>query len=367
MTRYFCTYFDNNYLLYSLALYRSLKETGIHFRLYAACLDEAAYDNLQRLSLPEVHPIRIADIEAHDPQFAACKSNRSKVEYYFTLSPVLPLYLFDTCREIDILGYLDSDLYFFSSPEPIYENLGDNSLLIFEHGFAQEQDEVNLYGKFNVAFQLYRNDTVGRQCLSWWRDRCLEWCFDYPEDGKFADQKYLDDWPTLFPGVVVARNRPGVALAPWNWMEHDLKLENGTLKVDGGELVFYHYQGFKFLNWQIVYPGLAQWLLAMPDPISDHFHRTYYRAIRRAARQSKAEGLHFSFLRKLPRSETEKHPTRFQPAHWWGKFKKKFYLSGLKRLLIGEYLFRGSRTVLFPKQAEIFRAQLKRNNEEKIS
>ena len=119
MTFHFCTCFDSNYLIYGYTLYRSLKATGIEFKLYVACLDDTVFQNLQMLRHPEIIPIPLSDIEADDPEFSACRENRSRVEYIFTLSPVLPLYILRKFPGIDILGYLDSDLYFFSSPEPV--------------------------------------------------------------------------------------------------------------------------------------------------------------------------------------------------------------------------------------------------------
>ena len=40
-------------------------------------------------------PLKIEDIENEYPELLEAKSNRSKIEYYFTLSPVLPLYLIE--------------------------------------------------------------------------------------------------------------------------------------------------------------------------------------------------------------------------------------------------------------------------------
>jgi hypothetical protein len=102
----------------------------------------------------------------------------SKVEYYFTLSPVMPLYLFERHKDIGILNYLDSDLYFMSSPKPLYDELGGKSLLIVEHRFPRRLKRLERCGRFNVQFQLYRNDEAARGCLRWWRGKCLEWCRD---------------------------------------------------------------------------------------------------------------------------------------------------------------------------------------------
>ena len=64
MTFHFCTCFDSNYLIYGYTLYRSLKATGIEFKLYVACLDDTVFQNLQMLRHPEIIPIPLSDIEA---------------------------------------------------------------------------------------------------------------------------------------------------------------------------------------------------------------------------------------------------------------------------------------------------------------
>ncbi len=76
-------------------MYHSLKENTGAFQLYVLCLDDetATYFKTNTIVYPEVVTLRTEDIERQDIALAASKSNRSKVEYYFTLSPCLPLYL----------------------------------------------------------------------------------------------------------------------------------------------------------------------------------------------------------------------------------------------------------------------------------
>lgn len=253
---YFCTYFDSNYLIKGLALYRSLVRHAMPFRLWVLCFDDLAYESLQRLDLPEVVPISLEDFEEGDEPLRQAKDNRSRVEYYFTCTPSLPLHILRNYPEADVITYLDADLFFFSDPFPIYQELDRGSVLIVEHRFPAHLRHLEALGIYNVGLLSFRKDEVGLQCLHWWRERCLEWCYDRVEDGRYADQKYLDDWPTRFPGVVVLQHK-GTGLAPWNVENRSLYLENGQVLVDSWPLVFFHFQGLKQIGRWLYDPNLA--------------------------------------------------------------------------------------------------------------
>lgn len=281
MHYHFCTYFDSFYLCQGITLYRSLKQQHIDFKLYIACLDEKAFNTIKLLGhhCPEIVAVNLAEIEAFDPEFHAAKQNRNRIEYYFTLSPVLPLFLFNRFPEIDILTYLDADLFFYSSPQPIYQELGKNSLLIIEHRFPERIKYREKFGRFNVQCQLYRNDQYGLECLNWWRERCIEWCYDKWEDNRFADQKYLDQWPGKFKQLVILQN-PAAGLAPWNWYNYKLELmPDNTMTVDGIPLIFYHFQGFKRINNFILNHGLGNYGAVMPGKILRWFYHGYMREL----------------------------------------------------------------------------------------
>ena len=274
---FFCTYFDRNYLAQGITLYRSLVKQRIRFNMWALCFDEYSHALIRALDLPGLHALSVSELEEQDPALRAAKGNRSRVEYFFTCTPCLPLFLFDRFPEIDVITYLDADLMFYSSPEPISRELGSDSILIIGHRFPERLRHFERHGIYNVGYLSFRNDRRGRDCLSWWRERCLEWCYDRPENGKFGDQKYLDDWPTRFPGVVVLKHK-GAGLAPWNWMNYDIRASEDKTTVDGDVLIFYHFQGLRILTRSLFDPGVTQYE-SMPGNLRHHLYSAYVSSI----------------------------------------------------------------------------------------
>ena len=301
--RYFCTYFDRHYFLRGLALYHSLQEHAGPFTLWVLCFDEWSHDVLAKLALPDLRPIALADFERGDDALLAVKPTRSRVEYYFTCTPSLPLYVLKHHPDIDIITYLDADLFFYADPQPIFDELGDGSILISEHRFPPDLKSMEINGLYNVGLLSFRNDARGRECLEWWRSRCLEWCYDRAEDGKYGDQKYLDDWPERFPGVVVLQH-PGAGLAPWNWRSYAVTAGNdGSVRVDGQPLIFFHYASLKMLaSW--LYDPVSEGRLygEMPFALRRRLYGPYMEALKQTARRLREQGVagpffHYSDLR----------------------------------------------------------------------
>lgn len=244
---YFCTYFDQNYLARGLTLFRSLKVHASPFVLWVLCLDPGTYDYLCHFDHPSLVPIRLEELEANVPALLNAKQNRSRAEYYFTLTPILPLFVLNHFPDVNLVTYLDADLFFYSDPAPIYDELAANSILIIEQRFTERHRWMEFSGIYNVGFLSFRNDAHGRECLEWWREQCLAWCYDRVEDGRYADQKYLDDWPTRFKQVVVLKNK-GANLAPWNLDCFRICSSEGRVLVDSDPLIFYHFHWLKMLN-----------------------------------------------------------------------------------------------------------------------
>lgn len=277
---YFCTYFDRNYLWKGLALYRSLLlNVSRPFTLWVLCFDEETYHVLSKLNLHGMALISAQEFEAGDEALLKAKDNRTRLEYYWTCTPSLPLFIFRHNPEVDLITYLDADLFFYSSPTPIYEELGDRSILIVGHRFSPHLEHLQVYGIYNVGCLCFRRDDYGLDCLNWWRERCLEWCYNRLEGDRMGDQKYLDDWPSRFPGVVELQH-PGAGLAPWNLSRFNLREIDNQLRVNSAPLVFYHFHNFKIVNKWVYYAGLGNYQQTMGLLIMRCVYAPYIRELK---------------------------------------------------------------------------------------
>jgi hypothetical protein len=255
----YCTLFDRNYLARALALYRSLERCCERFVLRGVCMDEESRGLLDKLSLPHMRTIPIAEVEAQDPELRAARATRSPMEYCWTCTPAICRFILRHEPDLDALTYLDADLCFWSSPAPLLAELDEGSILLVPHRNTGAFDANADIGIYNVGWITFRNDVHGRTALDWWRERCVEWCYDRFEPGRYGDQKYLDDWPARFPGVKVTSN-PGAGMAPWNDGRYSVTAPHeGRVLVDGAPLIYYHHAGLRVHAATRLSRFLARW------------------------------------------------------------------------------------------------------------
>lgn len=236
----FCTICDEGFLIKALVLDRSLLRHSPAFRLTVFCLDERSQRILDRLELPHLQTVPMAELEAFDPELAAVKPDRNVSEYSWTAKSSMIKYLFASLPEGATVSYMDADQMFFSDPEALFEEMGDASVMITPHRFSREHEEAVSAGIYNAGFITFRNDRRGNTALEWWRERCLEWCFHRHEPDRSGDQKYLDDWTERFEGVHVLADVGG-GLAPWNLGDHRIRKAGAGVLIDGRPLIFFHY------------------------------------------------------------------------------------------------------------------------------
>jgi hypothetical protein len=314
---HYCTYFDRNFLAQGLAMVSSIRQHDAHGVIWVLCLDDFTAQLLGDMSAPYLRPIRLTTLEAADDALHAIKVTRTLVEYYFTLSPCWPRYLLRSQPAIERITYVDADMYFFNRPIPIIDEMGSASVLVTEHRYPHHLRHHLRCGRFNVGLLSFRNDDAGRSCLDDWRERCLEWCHDRAEDGKYADQKYLDRWPAQLGERLHVVNRPGVNLAPWNWSRYHYTFQGEQVYVDGAPLELFHFARFRpsvgtfwFQSGQLEY-GVMPWQLRQ------RIYGPYWQAMQQALREIHRLRPTYGFIRHKNRG--------------WHGFWKAF----LPRLLFG--------------------------------
>jgi hypothetical protein len=242
----FCTLFDSNYLPRALVMYHSLVATGERFTLYVVCFDDLALEVLKKLKLPNLIEIPLGDFESKE--LLAVKNTRTTGEYCWTCTAHVIRYVIDTYK-LPQVTYLDADLCFYNKPSIILEefNQSGGSVLITEHRYTARYNQSATSGIYCVQFMTFNADKRGLEVLQWWQDRCLEWCFSRVENGKFGDQKYLDDWTERFEGIHVLQHLGG-GVAPWNIQQYKLSYKGTDCYVNDYLLVFYHYHSYKYYS-----------------------------------------------------------------------------------------------------------------------
>ena len=276
--RYFCTYFDQRYLPRGLAMYESLRRNCPRFKLWVLCLDVETRNYLEAIKRPDLEPITMEEFESGDELLKQSRKNRSLLEYYFTCTPSLPLFIFEKDPAVELITYLDADLYFFSPLDSLFDEIADHSIAIIPHRFPPKFQKAERHGIFNVGWVSLRHDSIGLACLQRWRAQCIEQCVDSNDGTQFADQRYLDDWPDIFQRLIVIQHK-GANLAAWNIANYKLTVREGHVYVDDEPLLFFHFHGLRRLN-RYVYDTCFQHYGAKLSPlVIDKIYRPYLRQI----------------------------------------------------------------------------------------
>jgi len=229
-------------------------EQKIDFKMYILCLDTETLNALTRLNLGNAILIDLEMVEEFSSELLTVKGNRTTVEYYWTLTPVLPLYILNKHPDIDHIIYADADLCFFNSPLALFEELNQNSVLIIPHRLrGKDKHYETKWGKYNVGLILFRNDLKARAVLNWWKSKCIEWCYYRIEHNRAGDQKYLDRFSQLFDGVIPSKNH---GAGPGGWNVHYYKYSNDKQNIvilpHHAPLIFFHFNKVIIFNERLI-------------------------------------------------------------------------------------------------------------------
>ena len=226
---------------------RSLLQNCHSATVFVLCMDDYTYRLIHEHFNNQIIPIALSEVETDEVLVA--KKTRSVAEYCWTLSSVFTWFVIDNYKDVDLITYLDADIYFYSNIEPIFDEIGDSSIAIIEHRFSPRLADRIVNGRFCVEWCSFRRDNEGLACLNLWREKCLEWCYYRLEDGKMGDQKYLDSWPIDFKSCHIIQHL-GAGVAPWNYSQYVFSTtsSDSSILVDGIPLIFYHFHQFQLLG-----------------------------------------------------------------------------------------------------------------------
>ncbi len=277
-------------------------------------MDLVTFKILKKMNLADVMLIDLHSFE--DDKLKKVKEGRTPEEYCWTCTPSLPLFILKNYPEIDHIGYLDADLSFYSDPKPLFDELGSKSILITPHRFPKYlQFKEEKSGKFNVSMVLFKRDQKATDCLTWWRDKCIEWCYREYDNGRLGDQLYLNSWPQHFVGVHVL-SHPGAGLAPWNVLNYHILSRDNKLFIDDRPLIFYHFHGLvKLTDGSYKYAKGYE----LSSQVKKFIYEPYIISLNLAEEKIKKIDPHFKFERHIP-------------ASWTNNFQEQLFVMKLRFL-----------------------------------
>ena len=238
------------------------------------CMDDESFSFLDTNPIKNTIPIHFSKMENHFPELLAAKQNRNRVEYFFSCSPVVCNYIIKKNSKIESITYLDSDLYFFSSPQLIFDEIKNKSISIIEHRFNWITKRQIKYGKYNVGWITFKNDSEGLKCISDWMSDCLNWCYQKVEKERFGDQKYLDSWPKKYKNLHVI-NCKGANVAIWNVGGYRFSKKDNQIMIDNEKLIFYHFANLNQIGLRCFKSNLSRVFVRLEGILKTDIYEHY--------------------------------------------------------------------------------------------
>lgn len=179
-----------------------------------------------------------------DESAVALKKKYTDDKLRWSLKPVYLKFLLEL--GYDHVIYVDNDIFFYSSPDFLFEKLRTASFLVTPHFYKADPTNDQHWLEANFRVGLYNAGFIGVShngipILDWWANCCLYNVKKAYWRGLFDDQKYLDLVPVLFDDVEILKHK-GCNLAGWNYQNYSISrnAENHLL-LNGDPLVFIHF------------------------------------------------------------------------------------------------------------------------------
>lgn len=260
----FTTLFDKNYITKGMALYESLCDTiKAEFEMHILAIDKETLEFLTKQTWGQnnVFVYDLLELEAEHGDLWRAKDipatlyGDQRSNYIWCLTPWFTNYILKSIPDNDHVIYVDSDLFFYKSPQFILNVMGNRSFGIHTHRFSISFDQYlaapnENTGFFNVGCTVFKNDKTGLEISEKWKTMCLT-NTQRPITNRFAacgDQGWLVPLYQEYKDSTCVFDWEGLShMAPWTVWPDQYK-SNDMVVYKGKEepLIFFHFSHFNY-------------------------------------------------------------------------------------------------------------------------
>lgn len=236
---------DSGYTLKGLAMHKSLCDTiEGDFVLFWLCLDEELYENLRDRHLKGVVLFRLSVLEdlhneiTYARTLPATQWGGQASTFVWTLCVWFYEYVLNTLRDDEVLLYVDSDIYFYESPQLLLDTMKEASFGIHTHRFSGPYSNKHITGYFNVGVVGLRHDPYGIEIARKWKGWMMQPDNEYSKIyGRTGDQ----GWVSLLYEQYIDKT----CVFDWEWSkDRQHGAPWAVHDIEGKKVVFWHFSHF---------------------------------------------------------------------------------------------------------------------------
>lgn len=241
-----CTIIAKNYVAQARCLTRSFLARHPGGKVYVLLLDE-----LNNYFDPAGEPFELVAIDDLTiPELPAMVRRYTVRELATAVKPYFLAWLLE--QGVGSVCYLDPDIYFYGSLNPVWEKLRDGAQVVLTPhllgpiGEERRPDEFSILaaGTYNLGFIGVRDTAAVRSFLQWWQQRLVRYAHAKPAAQQHFDQRWIDLLPGFLDDVAVLRH-PGLNAAFWDLVNRRVERVGEEWLVNGQPLVFFHFSGYR--------------------------------------------------------------------------------------------------------------------------
>jgi glycosyltransferase involved in cell wall biosynthesis len=240
------TVVSNNYLHFARTLLQTVSRFHPDADIYCIIVDRDLGPSAEYSS--EFSVLHMSDLNIPDV-------DRMAFQYdVLELNTAVKPWAFETLlrRGYESVFYIDPDIFLYQPLGHVVDALQSNfDIVVTPHLLSPILDDkrpteldIRRAGTYNFGFCAVRNSQNTLRFLRWWQGKLARDCIVDQDRGIFVDQSWIDLVPGLFDNVCILRS-PGYNVAYWNLAQRVVAQDlDGTWKVDGEPLAFFHFSGF---------------------------------------------------------------------------------------------------------------------------